>query len=86
MSLLTYRPYKKPNDKILYVHLASNHPPNILKQIPESISKRLSRNSSSKEIFNNYKEDYETAIRKSGYKEPLKYIDNTVVGKTDQGK
>ena len=74
----TYRPYKKPNDKILYVHVASNHPPNILKQIPESISKRLSRNSSNKEIFNNYKEDYETAIRKSGYKEPLKYIDNTV--------
>ena len=53
----TYRPYKKPNDKILYVHVASNHPPNILKQIPESISKRLSRNSSNKEIFNNYKED-----------------------------
>ena len=23
----TYRPYKKPNDKLLYIQLLSNHPP-----------------------------------------------------------
>ena len=27
----TYRPYKKPNDKLLYVHTLSNHPPQIIR-------------------------------------------------------
>ena len=30
----TYRPYKKRNDKLLYIHGLSNHPPNVIKQIP----------------------------------------------------
>ena len=33
----TYKPYRKPNDETLYVHAKSNHPPNIIKQIPISI-------------------------------------------------
>ena len=27
----TYRPYKKPNDKLIYIHLSSNHPLKIIK-------------------------------------------------------
>ena len=73
----TYSPYKKPNDNILYVHNSSNHPPNILKQIPDAVSKRLSRNSSSEEIFNQHKDEYVAAIKSSGYKEPLKFTANT---------
>ena len=34
----TYRPYKKANDKLLYIHSSSNHPPQIIKQLPTSIS------------------------------------------------
>ena len=33
----TYKPYHKPNDKTLYIHAKSNHPANILKQLPISI-------------------------------------------------
>ena len=33
----TYRPYKKPNDRLLYIHSLSNHPPNVIKQISNSI-------------------------------------------------
>ena len=71
-----YSPYKKPNDNILYVHTSSNHPPNILKQIPDAVSKRLSRNSSSEEIFNQHKDEYVAAIKSSGYKESLKFTAN----------
>ena len=42
----TYRPYKKANDKLLYIDSLSNHPPQIIKQLPKSISERLSKNSS----------------------------------------
>ena len=42
----TYRPYKKPNDKLLYIHSSSNHPPLLIKQLPNSITERLSKNPS----------------------------------------
>ena len=38
----TYKPYRKPNDEILYIHAKSNHPANFLKQPPLSIEIRLS--------------------------------------------
>ena len=42
----TYRPYKKPNDRLLYIYRLSNHPLNVIKQIPNSIQERLSKKSS----------------------------------------
>ena len=44
----TYKPYRKPNDESMYIHKKSTHPPNIIKQIPFSIEKRLSNLSSNK--------------------------------------
>ena len=37
-----YKPYKKPNDETKYIHVDSDHPPSIIKQIPKSIATRLS--------------------------------------------
>ena len=34
-----YKPYHKPDNKILYIH--SNHPPSILKQIPHRLKKEF---------------------------------------------
>ena len=48
----SYKPYNKPNNKPLYVNVESNHPPNIIKQIPKLISNRLSTNSCNKTVFN----------------------------------
>ena len=45
----TYKPYKKPNDQLMYVN-TSNHP-QIIKQLPTTVSNRLS-NSSNKQVFN----------------------------------
>ena len=45
----TYRPYQKPDNIIQYIHVESSHPPNIIKQIPKTIEKRLSQLSSSEE-------------------------------------
>ena len=64
----TYKPYTKPNSELLYVHAESNHPPSILKQIPKSIEKRLSNNSSNREIFESTIPRYEKALEDCGYK------------------
>ena len=34
LSSGSYKPYMKPNFKLLYVHRLSNHPPALLKNIP----------------------------------------------------
>ena len=70
----TYQPYKKPNNNLSYIHTSSNHPPQIIKQLPNSINDRLTANSSNNEIFTAAKYDYEEALKKSGYKSVnLKY-------------
>ena len=37
-----FKPYRKPNDDTLYINSHSNHPPSIIKQLPKSISHRIS--------------------------------------------
>ena len=48
-----YRSYRKPNDNPMYIDINSTHPQSIKKQIPQSISKRISKVSSNEEAFNN---------------------------------
>ena len=69
----TYKPYKKPNDNPVYININSNHPPNIIKQIPTIISKRISEISSSEEIFKKAAPYYENALEASGYQQKLSY-------------
>ena len=70
----TYRPCRKPNDNLLYIHTPSNHPPQIIKHLPDSIEERLSNNSSNEQVFNSAKPEYEKALKDSGYKNvELKY-------------
>ena len=73
----TYRPYHKPGNEITYIHKESNHPPNIIKQIPLSIELRLSTLSSNEDIFNESVHIYEDALKKSGYNHKLTYTKNT---------
>ena len=58
----TKKPYSKRNDKTLYVHPKSNHPANILKQLPISIEIRLSNHSSNPEIFYETSKHYQNIL------------------------
>ena len=60
----TYRPYRKLNDKLIYIDVSSNHLPQIKKQLTKVISDRLSRNSSNADIFDNTKLEYDEALEK----------------------
>ena len=67
-----YIPYKKPNDNLLYINTSSDHPPQVIKQLTNSINKRLCENSANEQVFNTVKPVYENALHKSGYKSSLK--------------
>ena len=65
----SYKPYKNPNYTSLYVNAQSNHPPSIIKNIPDMISKRLSSISSTEQQFNESKQFYDykvVALKASG--------------------
>ena len=68
-------PYTKEGNVPLYVHKQSNHPPSILRNIPELINKRLSQISSDKECFDKTKSIYQDTLTKSGYEYTLTYKD-----------
>ena len=78
MNLTTgeYKHYIKLNSVPLYVHRDSNHPQNIIRNIPENINKRLSAISSNEQVFNKAAKDYQAALETSGYKDKLKYPPN----------
>ena len=52
---------------LLYVNSSSNHPPQVVTQLPTLTDKRLSKNSSSIEIFNSAKVEYGIILENSGY-------------------
>ena len=80
----TFRPYRKPNDETKYVHAKSNHPPNILKQLPISIEKRLTTLSINETIFNESSRHYQEALNECGYNHQLKYA--TITNENNENK
>ena len=63
-----YQIYKKLNDKPTYIDVNSNHLLNIIKVLPDNISKLISNIS-----FNNAAPLYNDVLSVSGYKENLTY-------------
>ena len=63
----TYEPYRKPGDTPLHLHVAFNHPPTIIKNLPKSINKRLASISASEEIFDEAKPIHVATFSKSGF-------------------
>ena len=70
-----YKPYRKPGDKPMYVNFMSNHPPQVLKNIPLGINKRLCEISSSKEVFLNAIPPYQKELDECGYNYKLVWIE-----------
>ena len=71
----SHGPYTKPNSKIHYINLHSNHPKAVTKQLPLNINQRLNGLSSSIDEFNKAKAPYQTALKNAGYKHVLEFDD-----------
>ena len=63
-----YQPYNKPDDNPVYISILSNHPPNIIKNLPENISKRINTLSANETTFNKSKDLYNNALAEGGFK------------------
>ena len=69
----SYRPFNKTNNETNYIHKQSIHPPSIIKQLPLSVERRLSKLSSNKKIFNDSILIYQEALIKAAYNHKLTY-------------
>ena len=69
----TYKPYRKPNDEPLYINNSSNHPPSILRELPNSINKRINTLSCDKKTFDAAAPEYNEALRRSNFNVQLTY-------------
>lgn len=69
--------YKKPNEEPDYMHVNSDHPRSILRQLPMPIEKQLLSASSLKEILERTVSYYEQYLSICRYKEKLNYHDPT---------
>ena len=75
----SYKPYKKPNDTISYIHYQSNHPPSIIKNLPKGIEIRLSNNSANADILQEAAKLYNNVLKNNGHKEELKYTNKGTI-------
>ena len=69
----------------MYVHSQSNHPPAVKEAIPNNINNRISLLSCSEKVFNEEKDTYQNALRRSGYDFKMKY-DSSAGQKKQKGK
>ena len=67
---------RKPNNQPLYINAKSNHPPKVLRDLPNMINKRLSDLSCNEEEYEKAKPLYETALNERGYKTAMAYTKN----------
>ena len=57
----------------MYINKHSNHPPNIINEVPKAISKRLTSISCNKNVFDRNIGIYNTALKNSGFDQTLTY-------------
>ena len=68
-----YQPYNKPDNNPLYINILSNHPPNIIKNLPGNISKRINNLSADETTFNKSKDLYKNALVKNGFEDKIAF-------------
>ena len=69
----SYTPYIKENSLTRYINFNSNHPTIIKKNLPKMIEKRLNRQLTDSQVFDNAKHSYQAALRQSNFSHELKY-------------
>ena len=73
----TYEPYRKPNNEPVSINKQSNHPPNIIADIPKAIFKHLTSISCNKNVFDRNVDIRQTALKNSDFDGIITYNDQS---------
>ena len=72
------KPFIKPNQNPSYINVNSNHPKNIIKQIPKAVNLRIGKLSANEKIFKESSKRYIEALKNSGFKEDFRYLKQNI--------
>ena len=75
LATRSFYPFRMPIDRPIYIHKLSNHPLNIIKNLPASISRCLTDISSDKASFADAKPLYDNALKAGGFSEEGEYLE-----------
>ena len=73
LTISKYQCYNKPDNNPLYINILSNHPPNIIKNLPGNISKRIKNLSADETTFNNSKGLFNNTMVQSGFEHKITF-------------
>ena len=68
-----YKPHNKPSNIPLYVNVKLNHPPIIIKNLPEYTSRCINKLPSNKSVFDISKDLYNNALSSTDFKDKIKF-------------
>ena len=71
-----YYPYRKPNNWPIYNHSESNYQPNIVKNLPAFISRRLTDILSDETAFGDAKPTYDKVLAHRGFCEKTEFLED----------
>ena len=78
LSSNSYKPFIKSNQNPSYINVNSNHPKNIIKQIPKAVNLRIGKLSANEKIFKESNKKYIDALKNSGFKEDFRYLKENI--------
>ena len=69
----SYKPFRKANNIPVYINAQSNHPKTIKQNLPQMISDRISKLSSTQQIYEEEIQTYKDALKNAGYSQNITY-------------
>ena len=78
LSNNSYKPFIKTNQNPSKINVNSNHPKNIIKQIPKAVNLRIGKLSANEKIFKESSKRYIDALKNSGFKEDFRYLKENI--------
>ena len=78
LSSNSYKPFIKSNQNPTYINVNSNHPKNIIKQIPKAVNLRIGKLSANEKIFKESCKKYIDALKNCGFKEDFRYLKENI--------
>ena len=82
LSNNSYKPFIKNNQNPTYINVNSNHPKNIIKQIPKAVNLRIGKLSANEKIFKESSKRYINALKHSGFNEDFRYLNENITNET----
>ena len=78
LSNNSYKPFIKTNQHPSYININSNHPKNIIKQVPKAVNLRICKLLANEKIFKESSKMYIDALRNSSFKEEFRYLEENI--------